>query len=47
MAREYDAFYKNGPFLTMLHNRPAGMLAVQLAYGMGLDPNVGMKLLRG
>jgi predicted dinucleotide-binding enzyme len=26
---------------------PAGMLTVQLAYGMGLGPHVGMKLLRG
>ncbi|MGH6843929.1 MAG: NADPH-dependent F420 reductase [Methylocella sp.] len=25
---------------------PAGMLIVQMAYGMGLGPNVGMKLLR-
>jgi predicted dinucleotide-binding enzyme len=36
-----------GPLTSARYIEPAGMLAVQLAYGMGLGPNVGMKLLRG
>jgi predicted dinucleotide-binding enzyme len=36
-----------GPLNSARYIEPAGMLAVQLAYGMGLGPNIGMKLLRG
>jgi predicted dinucleotide-binding enzyme len=36
-----------GPLTSARYIEPAGMLAVQLAYGMGLGPNVAMKLLRG
>jgi predicted dinucleotide-binding enzyme len=36
-----------GPLTSARFIEPAGMLNVQLAYGMGLGPNVGMKLLRG
>jgi predicted dinucleotide-binding enzyme len=36
-----------GPLTSARCIEPAGMLAVQLAYGMGLGPNIGMKLLRG
>jgi predicted dinucleotide-binding enzyme len=36
-----------GPLTSARYIEPAGMLTVQLAYGMGLGPNVGMKLLRG
>ena len=36
-----------GPLTSARFIEPAGMLNVQLAYGMGLGPNVGVKLLRG
>jgi predicted dinucleotide-binding enzyme len=36
-----------GPLTSARYIEPAGMLTVQLAYGMGLGLNVGMKLLRG
>jgi predicted dinucleotide-binding enzyme len=36
-----------GPLTSARYIEPAGMLVVQLAYGMGLGPNVGMKFLRG
>jgi 8-hydroxy-5-deazaflavin:NADPH oxidoreductase len=36
-----------GPLTSARHIEPAGMLTVQLAYGMGLGPHAGMKLLRG
>jgi predicted dinucleotide-binding enzyme len=36
-----------GPLRSARYIEPAGMLAVQLAYGMGLGPHIGMKLLRG
>jgi predicted dinucleotide-binding enzyme len=36
-----------GPLTSARYIEPAGMLAVQLAYGMGMGPNLGMKLLRG
>jgi predicted dinucleotide-binding enzyme len=36
-----------GPLSSARYTEPAGMLAVQLAYGMGLGPSLGMKLLRG
>jgi 8-hydroxy-5-deazaflavin:NADPH oxidoreductase len=36
-----------GPLTSARYIEPAGMLAVQLAYGMGLGPRVGMRFLRG
>ena len=36
-----------GPLTSARFIEPAGMLNVQLAYGMGLGPFVGMKVLRG
>lgn len=36
-----------GPLTSARYIEPAGMLNVQLAYNMGLGPNVGAKLLRG
>lgn len=36
-----------GPLTAARYIEPAGMLNVQLSYGMGLGPFVGMKLLRG
>jgi predicted dinucleotide-binding enzyme len=36
-----------GPLTSARFIEPAGMLSVRLAYGMGLGPNLGMKLLRG
>ncbi|MGH6836007.1 MAG: NADPH-dependent F420 reductase [Methylocella sp.] len=36
-----------GPLTSARFIEPAGMLVVQLGYGMGLGLNVGMKLLRG
>ena len=36
-----------GPLTSARYIEPAGMLAVQLAYGMGQGPNIGMRLLRG
>jgi predicted dinucleotide-binding enzyme len=36
-----------GPLTSARYIEPAGMLVVQVAYGMGLGPNIGMKLLRG
>ena len=36
-----------GPLTSARYIEPAGMLNVQLAYNMGLGPNVGTKLLRG
>jgi predicted dinucleotide-binding enzyme len=36
-----------GPLTSARYIEPAGMLTVQLAYGMNMGPNVGMKLLRG
>jgi 8-hydroxy-5-deazaflavin:NADPH oxidoreductase len=36
-----------GPLTSARHIEPAGMLVVQLGYGMGMGPNIGMKLLRG
>jgi 8-hydroxy-5-deazaflavin:NADPH oxidoreductase len=35
-----------GPLTSARYIEPAGMLSVQLAYNMGLGPNIGMKLLR-
>jgi 8-hydroxy-5-deazaflavin:NADPH oxidoreductase len=35
-----------GPLTCARIIEPAGMLMVRLAYGMGLGPNVGMKLLK-
>jgi predicted dinucleotide-binding enzyme len=36
-----------GPLTSARYIEPAGMLNVQLAYGMGLGPYLGTKLLRG
>jgi predicted dinucleotide-binding enzyme len=36
-----------GPLTSARFIEPAGMLNVQLAYGVGLGPNIAMKLLRG
>ncbi len=36
-----------GPLTSARFIEPAGMLNVQLAYGMGMGPFVGMKILRG
>ncbi|MGB6176221.1 MAG: NAD(P)-binding domain-containing protein [Methylocella sp.] len=36
-----------GPLTSARYIEPAGMLCVQLAYGMGLGAKLGMKLLRG
>ena len=36
-----------GPLTSARYIEPAGMLAVQMAYGMGLGPNIALKLLRG
>jgi predicted dinucleotide-binding enzyme len=36
-----------GPLTSARFIEPAGMLVVQLAYGMGLGPNIGTQLLRG
>ena len=36
-----------GPLTSARFIEPAGMLSVQLAYGMGLGPNIAMKLLKG
>jgi predicted dinucleotide-binding enzyme len=36
-----------GPLTSARYIEPAGMLIVQLAYGLGLGANIGMKLLRG
>src|SRR5262245_1568473 len=36
-----------GPLTSARFIEPAGMLVVQLGYGMGLGPNIGTKLLRG
>jgi 8-hydroxy-5-deazaflavin:NADPH oxidoreductase len=36
-----------GPLTSARFIEPAGMLAVQLAYGMDLGPNIAMQLLRG
>jgi predicted dinucleotide-binding enzyme len=36
-----------GPLTSARYIEPAGMLVVQLGYGMGLGTNIGMKLLRG
>ncbi|MGH8587951.1 MAG: NADPH-dependent F420 reductase [Gammaproteobacteria bacterium] len=36
-----------GPLTSARYIEPAGMLNVQLAYGMGLGPKIGVKLLRG
>jgi predicted dinucleotide-binding enzyme len=36
-----------GPLTSARFIEPAGMLVVQLAYGMGLGPNIGTRLLRG
>jgi predicted dinucleotide-binding enzyme len=35
-----------GPLTSARYIEPAGMLAVQLAYGMGYGPDVGMRFLR-
>jgi predicted dinucleotide-binding enzyme len=36
-----------GPLTSARYIEPAGMLVVQVAYGMGVGPNIAMKLLRG
>jgi predicted dinucleotide-binding enzyme len=36
-----------GPLTSARYIEPAGMLCVQLAYGMGMGPKLRMKLLRG
>jgi predicted dinucleotide-binding enzyme len=36
-----------GPLTSARYIEPAGMLVVQLAYGMGMGTNVGTKFLRG
>jgi predicted dinucleotide-binding enzyme len=36
-----------GPLSSARFIEPAGMLIVQLGYGMGLGPNIGTRLLRG
>lgn len=36
-----------GPLTSARYIEPSGMLVVQLAYGLGLGPNIGMRLLRG
>ncbi|MDQ6867216.1 MAG: NAD(P)-binding domain-containing protein [Pseudomonadota bacterium] len=36
-----------GPLTSARYIEPAGMLCVQLAYGMGMGAKLGMKLLRG
>lgn len=36
-----------GPLTSARYIEPAGMLVVQLGYGMGLGTNIGMRLLRG
>ena len=36
-----------GPLTSARYIEPAGMLVVQLAYGMGLGPKIGMILQRG
>jgi len=36
-----------GPLSSARYIEPAGMLQVQLAYGMRLGPQIGVKLLRG
>ena len=36
-----------GPLTSARYIEPAGMLSVQLAYGMGHGPHTGMKFLRG
>ena len=36
-----------GPLTSARYIAPAGMLCVQLAYGMGMGAKLGMKLLRG
>ena len=36
-----------GPLASARYIEPAGMLIVQLAYNMGLGPNIGTKFLRG
>ena len=36
-----------GPLTSARYIEPAGMLGVQLAYGMGMGAKLGMKLLGG
>jgi len=36
-----------GPLASARYIEPAGMLCVQLAYGMGMGTKLGMKLLKG